>query len=100
MIAPARVRSALTSCRPGKAGALVSSFSRTPSNFERKYYEDFIRRMVMRRIELGITQEQLGDRLGVASGLVAKWECVDRLPSLFMLICWAGSLGLVLVPVG
>ncbi len=99
MIASARTRSALTSPRLGKPDAVVSSFSRTPSNMERKYYEDFIRRMVMRRIELGMTQEQLGDRLGVTSGLVAKWECIDRLPSLFMLICWAGALNLVLVPV-
>lgn len=46
-----------------------------------------------------MTQEQLGDRLGVASGLVAKWEMIDRLPSLFMMACWASALNVTLVPV-
>lgn len=53
-----------------------------------------------RRKALGISQVQLGERLGVADRLVNKWECGDRQPALFMAMLWAEALDcdLVLVP--
>lgn len=56
-------------------------------------YRDLIQRFVRRRRALGIAQVALDERLGVASGLVSKWECGDRIPSLFMLQVWADGLG-------
>jgi ribosome-binding protein aMBF1 (putative translation factor) len=77
----------------------VSSYSRVPSDAERVFYRDFIRRMINQRQRMGISQAELDYRLGIATGLVAKWETFARLPGTFMLLCWAEALNTVLVPV-
>ncbi len=46
-----------------------------------------------RRYFLGIAQTALDDRIGVAPGLVAKWETGNRKPTAFNLYCWAEALG-------
>lgn len=53
-----------------------------------------------KRLDLGISQPELDERIGVATGLVAKWEGGFRSPTGFNLYVWARSLGcdLVLVP--
>ncbi|MEE9361977.1 MAG: hypothetical protein V3U92_05205 [Cellulophaga sp.] len=48
--------------------------------------------MVKRRIELGITQEDVNYALNVADRLVSKWECGIRTPASFSLYCWADVL--------
>jgi transcriptional regulator with XRE-family HTH domain len=53
-----------------------------------------------RRMDEGMSQTDLDNRLGNAVGLVAKWEGGFRSPTGFSLYCWAKALGcdLVLVP--
>lgn len=53
-----------------------------------------------KRIDLGMSQPELDEKIGVATGLVAKWEGGFRSPTGFNLYVWARSLGcdLVLVP--
>jgi HTH-type transcriptional regulator / antitoxin HipB len=38
--------------------------------------------LVIGRVEAGITQRQLADRLGVKQTAVARWEAGDTLPTL------------------
>ena len=52
-----------------------------------------IRQFSKRRNELGLTQQRLDDRIGCASGLVAKWESGNRKPTLFNAHCCAEALG-------
>lgn len=77
----------------------VSSYSRVPSAIELQAYEDLIRRLILRRVEVGLSQMQLDDKLGVTDGLVGKWESMRRLPSMFMLACWCDALKVTLVPI-
>lgn len=53
-----------------------------------------------RRMDMGLAQPDLDHVLGVAVGLVAKWEGGFRSPTSYNLYCWAKALGcdLVLVP--
>lgn len=46
-----------------------------------------------RRYSVGVAQTILDDRIGVAPGLVAKWETGNRKPTAFNLYCWAEALG-------
>lgn len=46
------------------------------------------------RERLGLTQEQLAERLGVDQGTVAHWELGTRQPRLSSLQAWAKALGL------
>lgn len=84
----------------GRARVNVSSYSRIPTEHERQFYGDLIRRLKSRREELGFSQRELDDRLGIADGIVAKWETFARLPSSFMLACWCGALKVTLIPIG
>jgi len=52
-----------------------------------------ISELTERRHKLGIPQTLVDDRIGVAQGLVAKWETGNRKPTAFNLHCWAESLG-------
>ena len=45
--------------------------------------------MIARRKELGLTQDDVNYKLGVADRLVSKWECGIRTPTSFNLLCWA-----------
>lgn len=58
--------------------------------------KDFLHKMVSqlakRRKELGMTQEELNYKIGVADRLVSKWECGLRTPNSFNLLCWAQAL--------
>jgi transcriptional regulator with XRE-family HTH domain len=53
-----------------------------------------------RRIDLGLSQSDVDAAMGVATGLVAKWEGGFRSPTGFNLYCWAKALDcdVVLVP--
>lgn len=52
-----------------------------------------ISQLTERRHKLGLPQTLVDDRIGVAQGLVAKWETGNRKPTAFNLHCWAESLG-------
>lgn len=58
------------------------------------YLRDVVIKLVERRHKLGITQEELNARLGVADKLLGKWECGARSPTSFNLYCWAFALGM------
>ena len=62
-------------------------------NFESSYTKKLIKQFRKRRMQLGIAQTSVDDRLGVATGLVAKWETGYRKPTSFNLHCWAEALG-------
>jgi transcriptional regulator with XRE-family HTH domain len=59
-------------------------------------YKKIVIKLVKVRKEIGITQAQVDQMIGCADGLVSKWECGDRIPSFFMLVCWLESLGVEL----
>jgi DNA-binding XRE family transcriptional regulator len=54
---------------------------------------EVIDQLILRRKALGLTQPDLNDRIGVADRLLSKWECGERMPSGFLLFCWARALG-------
>lgn len=56
----------------------------------------FIRLLIARRQQLGIAQVELDELIPCADGLVSKWECGDRMPSLRMAVEWAATLGLTI----
>ena len=56
------------------------------------YLRDIVKKLVEQRQKLGLTQEELNARLGVADRLISKWECGIRSPTSFNLYCWAFAL--------
>lgn len=56
------------------------------------YLETLVKALVRRRKQLGITQEELNHKLGMADRLVSKWEVGTRTPLTFHLYCWADAL--------
>lgn len=53
-----------------------------------------------KRLDMGLSQDVIDHEIGVAKGLVAKWEGGFRSPTGYNLYCWAKALGcdLVLLP--
>lgn len=70
--------------------------SRQLCSEERNYYRKLIEDLARLRKARGLSQEALGDRLGVSDGMVAKWETAARLPGAFFLMCWCKALGVTL----
>ena len=58
----------------------------------RIFYQQLIPQFVEARKKLGISQLEMDEILGVAKGLVSKWEVGIRKPSGFLFCCWADSL--------
>ena len=58
----------------------------------KKFYRDVIPQFVKAREKLGYTQSNLDEMLGVARGLVSKWEVGIRKPSGYLFCCWADAL--------
>ena len=54
-----------------------------------KPYKKIVSAMVKARKKCNYTQAQVDFKIGCADGLVSKWECGDRIPSFFMLVCWS-----------
>ena len=57
-----------------------------------KFHTEIITQFVAKRHKLGYTQIDMDDILGVAKGLVSKWEVGIRRPSGYLFCCWADSL--------
>jgi DNA-binding transcriptional regulator YiaG len=91
-------RPAQDSSRPklSKNSSILTSIKDTPHSNE-LYQEELIAQFIARRKELGISQRQLGEIIGVTDYLLAKWEGGHRRPTGFLLWCWAESLGIKLV---
>lgn len=60
---------------------------------EKQFTSELIKQFQQRRYELGLTQPDVDQLIGVAPGLVAKWEIGNRKPTLFNAYCWAEALG-------
>ncbi len=60
---------------------------------EKSFTSELIKQFQRRRYQLGLTQPTVDQMLGVAPGLVAKWEIGNRKPTLFNAYCWAEALG-------
>ena len=58
----------------------------------KKFFKKVIPQFVEARNKKGITQANLDDILGVAKGLVSKWEVGIRKPSGYLFCCWADAL--------
>lgn len=63
-----------------------------PNKTRTDFLKDVVLLLIARRLELGITQDELNHMLGVADRLVSKWECGVRTPTSFHLYCWADAL--------
>jgi transcriptional regulator with XRE-family HTH domain len=70
----------------------LSSYSKASTPLEQSFYGRFIAELVRLRKERSWTQEDMEHELGVAGGLVAKWETFQSLPGAFMLMCWCMKL--------
>ncbi len=57
------------------------------------FHKQLIPQFVARRKELGISQLEMDELIGVAKGLVSKWEVGIRKPSGWLFNCWADALG-------
>ncbi len=55
-----------------------------------KFWNDVILPFIERRHEMGLTQIEVNDMIGVADKLVSKWECGMRRPNVYNLYNWAG----------
>jgi len=58
----------------------------------RIFHEHLIPQFVAARKKKGISQLEMDEILGVAKGLVSKWEVGIRRPSGYLFCCWADSL--------
>ncbi len=58
------------------------------------YLYPVVVKLVKRRHDLGLTQEQLNIMLGVADRYVNKWECGMKTPNLYNLTLWAECLNM------
>lgn len=70
----------------------ISSYSKAASPLEQSFYGRFVTELVRMRKARGWTQEHLNGTLGIADGLVAKWETFQSLPGAFMLMTWCMAL--------
>ena len=59
---------------------------------EKLFVSNLIKQFQRRRDDLGLTQPAVDQMIGVAPGLVAKWEIGNRKPTLFNAYCWAEAL--------
>jgi transcriptional regulator with XRE-family HTH domain len=66
--------------------------NRAPKRSLHTFGQKLIKQMIERREQLGLTHNELEEKIGVADALVAKWEVGIRKPSGFLLFCWADAL--------
>ena len=56
------------------------------------FHNALIPQFVAARKKLNISQLEMDEILGVGKGLVSKWECGIRKPSVWLFCCWADAL--------
>jgi DNA-binding transcriptional regulator YiaG len=57
------------------------------------FHNQLIPQFVEKRHKLGMSQMDLDEKIGVARGLVSKWEVGIRKPSGYLFCVWAEALG-------
>ena len=57
------------------------------------FHNQVIPQFVSLRKKQNISQLEMDEILGVAKGIVSKWECGIRKPSGWLFCCWAEALG-------
>jgi transcriptional regulator with XRE-family HTH domain len=57
-----------------------------------RFAVELIAQLTARRKHLGYTQNQLCEKIGIADGLIGKWETGLRKPSSFLFFCWVDAL--------
>jgi len=60
------------------------------------FHNALIPQFVAARKKLNISQLEMDEILGVAKGLVSKWECGIRKPSGWLFCCWADALNMTI----
>lgn len=58
------------------------------------YAKPIIDKLIKRRHDLGLSQLQVNEKLGMADRYVNKWECGMKTPNLYNLMLWCSVLGL------
>ena len=56
----------------------------------------FGERLQYLRIERGLTQQELADKIGISTNTISLWECDRTEPRLFLAVCLADALGVSL----
>ena len=60
------------------------------------FHNALIPQFVTQRKKLGISQLEMDEIVGVAKGLVSKWDCGVRKPSGYLFCIWAEALGMTI----
>jgi transcriptional regulator with XRE-family HTH domain len=55
-------------------------------------YHSLVEALRARREELGLSQIDVDEKIGVTRGQTGKWELGERKPRAFLLGCWADAL--------
>jgi len=55
-------------------------------------YHSLVEALRRRREELGLSQVDVDEKIGVTRGQCGKWELHQRRPRAFLLGCWADAL--------
>ena len=55
-------------------------------------YHSLVQALRRRREELGLSQVDVDEKIGVTRGQCGKWELHERRPRAFLLGCWADAL--------
>jgi ribosome-binding protein aMBF1 (putative translation factor) len=66
-------------------------------DIRKDFFSDVVAKLVHERRLLGMTQDTLNGRLGLADNYVNKWECGMKSPTGFNLYCWADALNCEIV---
>jgi transcriptional regulator with XRE-family HTH domain len=59
---------------------------------ESNAYHSLVSALRQRREELGLSQVDVDEKIGVTRGQCGKWELHERRPRAFLLACWADAL--------
>jgi|RhiMethySRZTD1v2_1073278.scaffolds.fasta_scaffold158107_5 transcriptional regulator with XRE-family HTH domain len=60
---------------------------------EEEFFRPVVTILTVRRVAMGLTQEELAWRIGCADRHLAKWEIGKHRPSLYFLLKWCEQLG-------
>lgn len=69
---------------------------RITDQMKRTYLKSLIRPLATHRSQIGLTQDDANEKIGIADRLINKWEVGMKLPSMFSLYCWCEALGMEL----